>query len=394
MTARLGGGRPASLDPPGRRARRAGSRTSIDRASTTLRSGPPSGQARNPVKGEAVTDSTVTREPVAPRPGAPVASASSPPPADGPTRAEPTPLDLATALLADTWTLLILQRALLGVRRYGGWKRALGISDASLSSRLRALTDAGLLETRPYRDGGRSRHEYRLTASGRDTWALLTAIWLWERAWVPREVPLPDPVHTGCGAVTDLLVTCVHCDLPVGLDDLDLDPGARVPIVGPPGARLHPRRSRATLPADPLSAFPGAMEIVGDRWGAAVLSAALVGTRTFSAFERALGVSPDVLADRLRRFRALGVLDQDPDGYRPTARGRATFPILTCLADWGRRWLAAEGRPAAYEGVHRACGRPFRPRLRCRGCREELAFGTVVPADLVPGGGRNRVDGG
>jgi DNA-binding HxlR family transcriptional regulator len=320
---------------------------------------------------------------------APVASATRRR-AAGPTRPEPTPLDLATALLADTWTLLILQRALLGERRYGRWKRTLGISDASLSSRLRALTDAGLLETRPYREGGRARHEYRLTASGRDTWAILTAIWLWERAWVSRELPLPDPVHTSCGAVTDLLVSCAHCDLPTELVDLDLDPGARVPIVGPPGARLHPRRTRAPLPADPLSAFPGAMEIIGDRWGAAVLSAALVGVRTFSGFERGLGVSPDVLADRLRRFRALGVLDQGQDGYRPTERGRATFPILACLADWGRRWMAAEGRPAAYEGVHRACGRPFRPRLRCRECREELVLGTVLPADLV----RNRVDRG
>ncbi|MCE3556298.1 winged helix-turn-helix transcriptional regulator [Pseudonocardia sp. RS11V-5] len=280
------------------------------------------------------------------------------------------------------------------MRRYGEWRRTLGISDASLSSRLRALTDAGLLATRPYREGGRSRHEYRLTDSGRDTWALLAAIWLWERAWVPREVPLPDPVHTGCGAVSDLLVTCGHCDRPVRLDDLDLDPAARVPIVGPPGARLHPRRTRAALPADPLSVFPGAMEIIGDRWGAAVLSAAVVGIRTFSGFERGLGVSPDVLADRLRRFRALGVLDRDAEGYLLTARGRATFPILTCLADWGRRWMTADGRPAAYPGVHRACGRLFGPRLRCAECREELGFGTVLPADLVPGGARKHVDSG
>ncbi|MCE0767130.1 hypothetical protein LWC35_30115 [Pseudonocardia kujensis] len=52
-----------------------------------------------------------------------------------------------------------------------------------------------------------------------------------------------------------------------------------------------------------------------------------------------------------------------------------------------------DGRPAAYQGVHRASGYSFRPRPRCAECREELTFGTVLPADLVPGGARNAVDG-
>ena len=101
----------------------------------------------------------------------------------------------ALAELADSWTLLILQRAFLGVRRFAGWRDALGISDSVLAGRLREMTAACLLEARPYREGGRTRSEYRLTPRGLDLWSLLVAIWWWERTWVPREVPLPELWH-------------------------------------------------------------------------------------------------------------------------------------------------------------------------------------------------------
>src|SRR4029077_18101381 len=78
----------------------------------------------------------------------------------------------ALAELADSWTLLILQRAFLGVRRFAGWRDALGISDSVLAGRLREMTAACLLEARPYRDGGRPRSEYRLTPRGLDLWSL------------------------------------------------------------------------------------------------------------------------------------------------------------------------------------------------------------------------------
>jgi DNA-binding HxlR family transcriptional regulator len=299
------------------------------------------------------------------------------------------PGDRAGDLLADTWTLLILQRALLGARRYREWKDGLGVSDASLSSRLRALTGAGVLATRPYREGGRARHEYTLTAAGRDTWELLAAIWSWEREWVPRPVPLPDPVHLGCGRPTDLVLTCGACGDPVGARDVELDRDDRRPLIGAPAARLHPRRTRATLPADPLSVFPGAMEIIGDRWGTGVLAAAFMGVRTFAVFERELAISPEVLTDRLRRFRELGVLAQEGPQYRLTPRGLATFPILACLEEWGRRWMPGD-EPRTHR--HKACGAPLRPALRCRACAEPLAFGTFVPAGVEVRG--KRLDGG
>ncbi len=50
------------------------------------------------------------------------------------------------ALVGERWTLLILREAFFGVRRFGQLARNLKIPRPTLSSRLRTLVDAGLLE--------------------------------------------------------------------------------------------------------------------------------------------------------------------------------------------------------------------------------------------------------
>ncbi|MDN5916400.1 MAG: helix-turn-helix transcriptional regulator [Pseudonocardia sp.] len=282
-------------------------------------------------------------------------------------------------MLADTWTLLILQRAFLGIRRYAGWRETLNISDATLTARLRSLTDNGLLYTRPYREGGRARLEYRLTERGRDTWRLLLATWAWERSWVPRDVPLPDIVHLECGRATDVVLCCEHCGAAVGPQDTAVSISGMV--AGRGGlARVHPRRTRGRLPEDPLSLLPGAMEIIGDRWGATVLGACLVGVRMFTDFEAHLSISPEVLTDRLRRFVELGILVRTEDaGYRLTDKGRAAFGIHACLVDWANRWQAADGAPVDLHIRHRACSHPLRVQLNCAGCGVPFTRAAVAP---------------
>lgn len=291
----------------------------------------------------------------------------------GPPAAQESTIGRALGMLGDSWTLLILQRAFLGVRRFAAWRAELGISDSVLAGRLRDMTAAGLLVPHPYRDGGRTRREYRLTDRGLDLWSLLVAIWSWERAWVPRAVPLPDLVHVGCARDVDVVLVCGGCGDAVTARDTvaTMLPGASFTTVAPP--RTHPRRSRGTLPTDPLSWFPGTVEVLGDRWGTCVLAAAMLGIRSFSAFQRELEVSPDVLADRLRRFVDHGVLTSGEGGYRLTDKGRATFAMFMVLQAWADRHLAAETLRPAVRIVHRACGAPLDPRLACRACGAALA---------------------
>jgi DNA-binding HxlR family transcriptional regulator len=292
-----------------------------------------------------------------------------------------TAIGRALAVLGDSWTLLILQRAFLGVRRFAGWRDALGISESVLAGRLRDLTAAHVLETSPYRDGGRTRQEYRLTERGLDLWSLLVSIWSWERTWVPRSVALPDLLHDG--HPTDPVLTCGACREAVTARDtvttrLTAGFAGSLP-------RLHPRRSRSALPSDPLSTFPGAIEVVGDRWGTAVVAGAMLGLRSFSAFLDELQVSPDVLSDRLRRFVDHGVLAPEARGYRLTAKGRATFPVLIGIVAWGDRWLGPEGYPPALRIEHRACGALLDPVLGCPACgavltRRTVRFSAPAPA--------------
>ena len=289
-------------------------------------------------------------------------------------------------VLADTWTLLILQRAFLGVRRYAGWRSTLNISDATLAARLRSMTDNGLLRTTPYREGGRSRQEYRLTERGMDTWRLLLATWNWEREWEPRAVPLPEIVHRTCGAATHVVLCCARCGAPVGPRDTEVDMN-RVVTVGADLSRVHPRRTRGRLPTDPLSFLPGAMEIVGDRWGATLLGACLIGLRTFSDFAERLSISPEVLTDRLRRFVEHGVLEPaGQTGYRLTDKGRAAFAIHACLVDWANRWERGDGVPVDLDIRHRACGRSLEVRLDCAACGLPLERTAVLPSLREPDG--------
>src|SRR5437763_7537258 len=84
----------------------------------------------------------------------------------------------ALALIGDHWTLMILREAFFGVRRYGQLARNLGIPRPTLSARLRSLVDSGLLERVLYATDP-DRHEYVLTAAGRDLFGATVLLMRW-----------------------------------------------------------------------------------------------------------------------------------------------------------------------------------------------------------------------
>ncbi|MFE5581439.1 hypothetical protein [Kitasatospora sp. NPDC056531] len=54
------------------------------------------------------------------------------------------------------------------------------------------------------------------------------------------------------------------------------------------------------------------------------------------------------------------VVDHDHGGHQPTEKGRALFPVITALRQWGDQWFFAEGEPRA-RLVDRASGEPVAP---------------------------------
>ena len=89
------------------------------------------------------------------------------------------------------------------------------------------------------------------------------------------------------------------------------------------------------------------LDIFGDRWTLLIVRDLLVYSRTrFKDFAAAPeGIPTNILADRLERLRAHGIIEQIPaeDGtkrlaYRLTEKGRALGPVLKAMRDWGLAW--------------------------------------------------------
>ena len=88
------------------------------------------------------------------------------------------PIARALEALGEWWSLLILRDAFLGVTRFDDFQASLGIAPNMLTRRLKRLVDARLLERHPYSQRP-LRHDYRLTAAGRDAFPVLAALGAW-----------------------------------------------------------------------------------------------------------------------------------------------------------------------------------------------------------------------
>lgn len=78
---------------------------------------------------------------------------------------------------------------------------------------------------------------------------------------------------------------------------------------------------------------------------------ALVGVTRFSDFKARLGVSTNILTERLGGLVEAGVLDRHPVrpgvkrvDYVLTEKGRDLAPALIALLQWGERWAFEPGR--------------------------------------------------
>jgi DNA-binding HxlR family transcriptional regulator len=92
------------------------------------------------------------------------------------------------------------------------------------------------------------------------------------------------------------------------------------------------------------------VDLVGDRWSLLILRDAFDGVRRFGAFQRNLGIARNMLTDRLRMLVEAEVLGVAPasDGsayqeYVLTDKGRALFPLIVAMQQWGEAHLFAPG---------------------------------------------------
>jgi DNA-binding HxlR family transcriptional regulator len=285
-------------------------------------------------------------------------------------------------LLGDEWNLSIIRAALTGATHYNQFLARLPISNSVLTNRLRVLVDTGLLVKRE-NPTERERTEYLPTPRSRSLWPVMLPMWAWERDWVTeRRDRLPVMKHRACGQEFTPLLRCRKCTATVTDADVSLK-------LGPSGAwdRCTPavatrrRQDRPGLYAEMMNVF-------GNRWAAALLVAAFLGTTRFSDFRAQLGAPSGSLAKRLQTFVSIGVLHMSPviappdyqgpqrSEYLLTDKGRALFPILVGSLNWAHRWFRAPEGPAILLR-HRGCGAQLDGELACDQCITSIETGVV-----------------
>ncbi|WP_432932295.1 winged helix-turn-helix transcriptional regulator [Microbispora sp. CA-135349] len=100
---------------------------------------------------------------------------------------------------------------------------------------------------------------------------------------------------------------------------------------------------------DPECPVARTLDLVGDRWSLLVIRDAMDGARSFTEFQRRTGIARNILADRLRRLIAQGLLAQHTarsgrrQEYVLTDAGRDLFPVILTLRQWGERHAFAPG---------------------------------------------------
>ena len=142
--------------------------------------------------------------------------------------------------------------------------------------------------------------------------------------------------------------------------------------------------------ADENCSIAQALEVLGDWWTLLLIREAFFGTRRFADFQAALGISKNVLTQRLEHLVEHEVFERVDAGvhgprfeYVLTARGKDLATVLTALRQWGDRWIFGEGKEPV-QLVDTRTGRPVAP------LRIQTEAGEPVPGRnlaLIPGPG-------
>lgn len=133
-----------------------------------------------------------------------------------------------------------------------------------------------------------------------------------------------------------------------------------------------------------------ALEVIGERWTLLIIRDAFYGVRRFSDFLVHLRIPRAVLTERLAGLVAAGILERvagpgGHDEYATTAKGRALWPAVRCLAEWGDTYYAASGPRRLF--IHSDCGTEVDAAGVCPTCHMAVGLDglTVAPGPGLAG---------
>lgn len=117
-------------------------------------------------------------------------------------------------VVGEKWALLAVREIFLGNRRFDEMVRRTGAPRDTMTARLKALVDRGILERRPYSEHP-ARYEYFLTPAGLDLYPVIMSLLRWgdDHLAGPEGPPLTLQHHGEHRFIPQL--ACQTCGEPV-----------------------------------------------------------------------------------------------------------------------------------------------------------------------------------
>ncbi len=89
------------------------------------------------------------------------------------------------------------------------------------------------------------------------------------------------------------------------------------------------------------------LDLLGDKWTLLVVRDLLLGKKTYTEFLKSPeGIPTNLLAERLKRLQAAGIIDKSRYQERPvrhayhlTEKGRDLRPVLLAMINWGNKYI-------------------------------------------------------
>jgi DNA-binding HxlR family transcriptional regulator len=137
----------------------------------------------------------------------------------------------------------------------------------------------------------------------------------------------------------------------------------------------------AALPeaSDTLCPVARSQAVIGDRWAVLIVRELFMGNRRFDSLLTQSQSTPQMLSTRLKRLEVDGMIqrkrymDKPPRyEYELTEMGRAFYPVILALREWGETWCKSEDEDVAVRYTHLNCGHDAGVGTLCQACGEPL----------------------
>lgn len=289
----------------------------------------------------------------------------------------------ALEVVGDVPVLLIMERAFLGTNTFEAFVEESGVPRSVVSDRLKKLVIEDCLVKNPEPKGRRSF--YRLSDKGRALFPVALAMLGWQHRWEAGERGFTvQLVHKTCEHMAEPRATCKSCTGEIDPRDVGWKAGPGLAQVIPvystrrrPSKAVTARRDKATLVDTVIGLY-------GDRWSTLIVRSMFSGFHRFDQIQTDTQMAPNILSGRITELIEKGILhatqycDLPPRyEYRLTEKGRALYPVILSLLQWGDRYYADEKGPPLLL-AHRPCQSPLEMVMACDHCGEPLKLDEVT----------------